>query len=128
MKTVGFVVIILTAVTVSSVLFVLKFRNQHLPLDEIKSSLGNLRVILHANNVIGCVSYTQDPETVDQVGSVMAPTSVVPNGRTQDTVLFVFRPAANDSVLRSLMPDKLVVWRSHSERYLFLLTINSRCD
>ena len=123
MKSAGILISVVITVAASSVLFVVKPGNQNLPLDEMRSTLGGLRKILHANNTIGSVNYSQE---TDQIANAMAPVSVVSNNHSMDTILFLFRPTENDSTVNSLIANRRVVWRSLSDRFLFMLTINSK--
>jgi hypothetical protein len=123
MKSAGILISVVITVVASSVLFVLKPGNQNVPLDEMRSTLGGLRNILHANNTIGSVNYSQE---TDQIANAMAPVSVVSNDHSMDTILFLFRPKESDSTVNSLIANRRVVWRSLSDRFLFLLTINSK--
>src|SRR4051812_9638411 len=119
----GIFILVIGAVVASSVLFVLKTSKQNLPLDEMRSTLGGLRKILHANNTIGSVNYSQE---TDQIANAMAPVSVVSDNHSMDTILFVFRAKESDSTVNNLIANRQIVWRSLSDRFLCLLTINSK--
>jgi hypothetical protein len=123
MKSAGVLVLVVMAVLASCVLFALKTEQQLLPLDEMRTTLGGLRKILHENNTIGSANYSQE---ADQIVNAMAPISVISGNHSMDTLLFMFGPKENDSTINSLIAGRQVVWRAVSDRFLFLLTVKSK--